>query len=103
MANYKENTISLGYSDIASLVVVGYIEGKGAVPEMLSLGGDGTYKGYIVTKPEMVPEHYKKVLEYKSWIRIYDDTQMVYSVNADKISVYRAGDFGILILVENEK
>lgn len=103
MANYKENTISLGYSDIASLVVVGYIPGKGADAHMLSLGGDGSYKGYVITDYELVPEHYKKAYECNHWLKIYDDEHLVYSVEADHIAIYRAGDYGILILVENRK
>ena len=103
MRNYKETSIGLGYSDIASLVVVGYVAGKGAVAQMLSMGGDGSYKGYVVDDERAIPGYYKKVMDYSAWLRIYDDTGLVYSVEANHIAIYRAGDYGIVILTEDKR
>lgn len=95
--NYKDfNKVSLGYSDIASLV----FRGPKTLTE-IKFGEDGHYNAYFVTEEIDIPSHYTLVAESETWGKIYDDDSMVLSVYADKISIYRAGEMGILIYAPN--
>ena len=41
---------------------------------------------------------------FKAWLKIYDDEGLTEDYSADKIRVYRAGDFGCIIqLLKEEK
>lgn len=93
MKNYKEYPMmALGSSDIASLVA----RGCDNLAE-IKMGGDGSYKAHYITEECEIPNHYEKVFECHHWIKIYDDDIMVADIRADKISLYRAGDYGIII------
>lgn len=92
--NYKEKTIDLGYSDIASLI----LRSPGEIGEVHT-GSDGDYKGYLVDETVEIPDYYKKVYEADTWLKIYDDETMVLQVRAKKINVYNAGKSLILQFV----
>ena len=96
MTNYKDNVKYLGYSDIASLTIR-----NGGKVEILNLGSDGDYSAKIVKDRELIPGHYNKKYEFKNWIWIYDDGGRKTEFEAENIEIYTAGDFGILILLEN--
>ena len=89
--NYKDKTIDLGYSDIASLI----LRSPGEIGEVHT-GSDGNYKGYLVDETIEIPDYYKKVYEADTWLTIYDDETMVLEVRAKKINVYNAGKSLIL-------
>ena len=94
MKNYKEKTIQLGESDIASLV----IRTANELTE-LKFGGDGIYKAYIVEEDVEIPSHYTKVFETKSnWTKIYDDEEMVSRFNRP-LEIYRAGEYSCIIRI----
>lgn len=86
----------LGSSDIASLVMIG-CKAAGAVAEMLHFGEDGNYYAYIVDQKIEIPSHYKLVTSFESWLKIYDDDELIYKCSASRIDIYRAGDFGCII------
>lgn len=92
--NYKEKTIDLGYSDIASLI----LRSPGEIGEVHT-GSDGDYKGYLVDETVEIPDYYKKVYKADTWLKIYDDETMVLQVRAKKINVYNAGKSLILQFV----
>lgn len=102
MKSYKDfNTISIGGSDIACLVLVGCKvnekgESLGAFTELLHFGEDGSYRAYYATEPCEVGEHYKKVASFNGWLKIYDDSDRTFSEYGD-FNIYRAGDFGCII------
>lgn len=87
----------IGSSDIASLALVGCKAGTGAVAEMLHFGEDGNYYAYIVDQKIEIPSHYKLVTSFESWVKIYDDDELIYKCSAPQIDIYRAGDFGCII------
>lgn len=103
MKTYKDfGETYIGSSDIASLVMVGYVEEKGANPEMLHFGMDNSYTAYIVTEENVtIGAHYRKVAEFSTWLKIYDDEELVRSFKAEKIIVYRAGMMGCIIQLIN--
>lgn len=102
MKSYKDfDTISIGGSDIACLVLVGCKrnekgESLGAFTELLHFGEDGSYKAYYVTEPCEIGEHYRKVTSFNSWLKIYDDTEKTFDVYGD-FNIYRAGMLGCII------
>lgn len=96
--SYKDfYKIYLGESDIASIVLVGCQPQGGAKADLLYFGQDGFYKAYFVTEDIPIPEHYEKAFEFRSWLAIYDDNNYSGCVKADKIEVYRTGEFGCVI------
>lgn len=98
MAHYKDRTFNLGDSDIASLTVRFPMEA-----EVLHLGKDASYKGYVVFNDEAtIPDHYQMVLSGKVWCRIYDDYDLAMVVHGETIDIYRAGEMGILIHATGE-
>lgn len=99
MKTYKDfERMYIGSSDIASLVMVGYAKGKGVSSTMLKFGKDDSYSAYIVTGEDVtIGAHYQKVAEFKSWLKIYDDEELVRQFEAAKIIVYRAGLLGCII------
>jgi len=98
--NYKEyDKISLGYSDIAALVMVGYKPRIGAVPQMLNFGEDSHYSAYLVDGEAEIGSHYTLIAEYYTWLKIYDDDDLVARFDGTTIRVYRAGEMGCIIQV----
>ena len=89
--NYKEKTIDLGYSDIATLI----LKSPCNIGEVHT-GSDGSYKGYLVDETIEIPDYYKKVYEADTWLNVYDDESLVLQVRAEKINVYNAGNSCII-------
>lgn len=94
--DYKKQGI--GYSDIASLIMEGIRDGEVKL-ERLLFGGDNDYDAYIVDDKAEIPEYYSKVAEFDKWFMLYDDERRVMNVHADKINVYRAGEYGCIIQI----
>lgn len=120
MIDYKKEVVSLGQSDIASLTVVGCTT-DGVVAKILNMGGDGSYSAYIVRNPKsLLPDHYRAVMQFRcftqfynhdgsrgevvamnTWVKIFDDSSLVAEFDAKEISILRAGDYGIMIVLED--
>lgn len=101
MENYKQHTISLGSSDVALLMLLGF-KSDDLQPEILNLGGDGKYKAYVVFDSDCeIPSHYTLRTTFKKWLKVYDDEELVAHIKADTINIYRSGDYGVLIHIEN--
>ena len=105
MKTYKDfEKQYIGDSDIASLILAGYVEGKGLDLKELHFGQDGSYSAYIVEGDEVeIGSHYNIVTEFNSWMKIYDDERLTKSFHADKIIVYRAMEMGCIIQLINKK
>lgn len=101
--SYKDRVLSLGFSDYATLVAVGFESEKGIKSELIKYGGDSSYKAYVVNENVEIPKHYKLVVSFDKWVKVYNDVGLVLDVLADKINIYRAGEFGTLIQLVNEK
>ena len=92
MKSYKDYEKKyIGMSDIANLILAGSSD-NGLKLAVLHFGMDNDYYAYIVDADAEIGEHYTKVAEFKSWLRIYDDSFLTQEFNANKISVYRAGE-----------
>lgn len=91
--DYEE--IFLGFSDIASLILVTCDHEKGLESSVLKMGSDGEYFAYLC-KNAKIGEHYTKKYECNGWIKIYDDNKKMFD-QFGKFEIYRAGDFGIII------
>lgn len=98
MKNYKSfGRDFLGVSDVASLVLAGYTN-EGFKTAELHFGCDGYYKAYIVDENDIeIGEHYKKVAEFKTWCRVYDDMEKTRTFRADRIVFYRAAEMGCIV------
>lgn len=97
MRSYKEYEKKyIGMSDIANLILAGSSD-NGLRLTALHFGMDNDYYAYIVDSDAEIGEHYTKVAEFKGWLRIYDDSFLTREINADKISIYRAGEMGCII------
>ncbi len=100
MKTYKDfEKQYIGSSDIASLIMAGYIDGKGFVTMPLHFGQDGSYSAYIVEGETEIGSHYKKEVEFDTWLKIYDDEELVKTFDAKKIIIYRAAEMGCIIQV----
>jgi hypothetical protein len=99
---YKQYAMRLGASDNAALTTTGFVEGSGIMPQLLCFNEPGVYRAWIVTDPGLVPKYYRPAQRFKGWLNIYDDNYCVCKIEkTDKdIIVYRSGDFGILIYIE---
>lgn len=89
----------IGSSDIASLILVGYKEGEGFITIPLQFGQDDSYNAYIVEGEAEIGSHYEKRAEFNSWLKIYDDEELVKSFKGNKIIVYRAAEMGCIIQI----
>lgn len=103
---YKEcaKKIWLGGSDIACLIAVGCVsddEFQNSTDVLRCLpihfGGDGFYQAYLVDENAEIGSHYEIVARFGSWLRIYDDNQLVFNHNAKMFEIYRAGNYGMII------
>lgn len=105
MKTYKDfEKEYIGSSDIASLILAGC--GKhGLELKELHFGQDASYLAYIVNENDVeIGNHYHKVAEFESWLKIYDDEELVDKYKADKIIVYRAAEMGCIIhLINNQE
>ena len=106
MKSYKDfEKITIGSSDIASLILVGVTE-NGVDSKILNFGQDDDYSAYIVAGYEdevKIGNHYELRATFETWMKIYDDDGLVRTFECDKICVYRAGEMGCIIhLVPNK-
>lgn len=100
MNEYKKEFAQLGCSDYASLIVV-TTDDQGLSLNDLHFGGDGCYKAWIVNDEDLIPEHYKKVINGYNWMKIYDDEGLTIVINSKFIEVYRAAEMGCLIYFDD--
>lgn len=105
--------VNLGGSDIAALIVVGCGKEKLNVAA-IDYGGDGSYSAYLCGKETEIPAYYTKVFECDHWLKIYDDTSLVFDSDDNSLvfnsdmngrifhhfAIYRAADFGTIIQME---
>ena len=100
MKNYKDyETINIGNSDIASLVLVGFKNNIGAITDLLKFNEDGAYSAYLVDSEAKIKSHYTKVATFNTWLKIYDDFGLVQYLTGQEINIYRAGAFGCIIQI----
>lgn len=102
MAYYKDSVTSIGSSDIATLIFVGYDMTEYKVKaEAIRYGGDGSYKAYLVNDKALIPSHYRKVAEFRTFLNVYDDSGIAFKASYHpRFEVYRAGDYGTIIYEE---
>lgn len=101
MKNYKDyGKVNIGSSDIAALIMAG---GGQKNPSWLLFGEDGSYSAYIVDENAAIGEHYKEIIQFDFWMKIYDDDGLTRHFHADKIKVFRAGEFGCIIQLIGDK
>lgn len=115
--NYRNlPAYSLGASDVGHLVMRGLRYGEGEVLEKLEFGGDGEYfarignvnnpclppydRYFCTTVHDKAPKYYELVAEFNWELDIFDDQMRTVSIKGTYIYVYRAGDYGCLILVD---
>lgn len=100
MKTYKDFTKEyIGTSDIASLILAGCDENGLSLKE-LHFGGDGSYNAYIIDDSTIeIPSHYRKVAEFESWMKVYDDGGLTGKFVGKKITVYRAAEMGCIIQI----
>lgn len=100
MTNYHNYpTESIGYSDIAMLIAVGYDANGDDIAKVIKYGGDGSYSAHIVDEKCDIPAHYHEVARFCGFCRIYDDRGLnaAYDFAAKTIVIYRAGEMGTMI------
>lgn len=86
----------IGVSDVAALTLVGF-NGKEVESHVLKFEGDGSYRAYIVDENAEIGTHYTKEAAFESWMRVYDDLGLTWEGYAQRINVFRAGDYGCII------
>lgn len=99
---YKTVQVSLGQSDISELVFRFCCDFDGHIENTLKavrFGSDGDYKAYVTTEHISVPDHYEFICDGSTWLTVYDDDTAVAHFKADGINVYRAGDYGCIIML----
>lgn len=110
----------IGESDSARLIVEGYYPTRGNILRKIQFGEDGVYRARIGQAKDLgveltgvdwiddneiwkkVPSYYEKILDSWGYLDVYDDTGKTMRISASVIRVYRAGDFGCLILVTGD-
>ena len=70
---------------------------NGLKVEALHFGGDSSYSAYIVDENAGIPERYKLQAAFEKWLKIYDDNELTFEATADRINVFRCGDYGCII------
>lgn len=111
MKNYKKDydKYSIGSSDMACVLCAGMISTGSEYWECelstawINFGEDGDYKAYIVDAECEIPAHYQLAHKFESWLTVYDDDECVFKAHADKINIYRAGSFGVIIQLIGER
>lgn len=92
--HHEYSKISLGASDVASLVLRFPCGSK-----VLDFGEDGGYSSYLVDEECIIPDHYSLECECEHWLWIYDDTSRTLQFDGEKIRVFRAGVKGCIIQI----
>lgn len=99
MNNYKNyQKAYIGFSNIASLILVGCGE-DGLVLHELHFGQDDSYHAYIVDGDAEIGQHYHLEASFQSWLKIYDDAELVKGFYGSEINVFRSGMMGCIIQV----
>lgn len=93
----------IGSSDRAMLTLTGFDSDNKEFLYELAFGEDNTYNAYIAYENTDIGEHYKRVVEFFSYMEISDDDGFVTEYKADKICVYRAGEMGCVIQLINKR
>ena len=89
---YKKNKISLGSSDMSSLLLR-----AGSQIELLNFGIDDCYSAWYVDESDVeIPSHYSLITSTTKWLKIYDDSSLVFDERGD-FEIYRAGEMGCII------
>lgn len=98
---YKQfGKIYLGSSDYAALTLTGNDREKGVKAMLLKFGGDDAYDAYLVDDDDAeIGAHYDQVAAFDDWMTVYDDDGIAAKIKADKIAVYRAGNYGCIVKV----
>ena len=90
--SYKRNKISLGSSDMATLLLR-----SGYQLELLHFGIDECYTAwYVIDSTVEIPSHYSLITSTTKWLKIYDDSSLVFDERGD-FEIYRAGEMGCII------
>lgn len=92
---------SLGFSDIAALVLVG-CGNNNLKSEVLHFGGDDSYSAYVVDSRAKIGGHYQLKARFTTWLKVYDDEGLqldLYGGVGTEFLIYRAGGYGCLIQV----
>lgn len=108
MRDYHEyKKIDLGGSDIAVITLTGCApEGEasdyGLKACFLRFVEDGDYSAYVVDADAEIGAHYRMVTSFETWMRTFDDDGHGVEFKADKIVVYRAGEYGCIVQLLNK-
>lgn len=98
--------LDIGGSDSAYLTVNSTEDINGNISNAdheLKFGEDGDYKAYITYGDVEIGSHYKKKLEFNNAkITISDDDGPSFFALAEKITIYRAGEFGCIIDLQGD-
>lgn len=104
MSSYKRSIVSIGSSDIATLLFVGpNIDANKAALNIYQAKypEDGSYTSYFVDEENTeIPDHYHLEVEFKDWMTVYDDESCVgrfFAKDFGTVKVYRAGDYDMII------
>lgn len=97
--HHSYNKEYIGSSDIAALTLVGVSEHSGVTCSMLNYGEDGDYHAYIVDDNAEIPDSYAYVDHFVSWMKVYDDNELIRTFKGKMIAVYRRGQRGTIIQV----
>lgn len=98
---HEYERLFIGASDIAALTLVGITE-QGLEAKVLDFGEDGSYYAYVIDDDLEIPNHYKLIYTFKSWMKVYDDEELMQKFQKKLINVYRCGDFGCIIQLKNK-
>lgn len=105
--NYKDyKKIYIGESDRAELTLRFFNNEKKEIDHQeLHFGCDNAYDAYLINDENVeIPEHYNLVFESSSpWLDIIDDVNIITFNNIESIKIYRAGDYGCIIVVKHLK
>ena len=71
--------------------------------DLIRFGADGDYFCYLIDENYEVPSHYKLINTYTNWLKIYDDENLTFKIDAPVIAIYRAGIYGLIIKIIGKK
>lgn len=106
--NYKDyKKIYIGESERAELTLRFFNSEKKAIDcQGLHFGCDGAFEAYIIMDADAaIPGYYQLVFESTSpWLDIIDDIGLsCYFSNLENIKIYRAGNYGCIIVLKHLK
>lgn len=92
-------TIRLGFTDIGAILFAGIDDDNNLCSAYISVGGDGEFTGLLTTNKAEIPPTYDHMFTSYYWLKIYDDSSLIFSKYATTIEVYQNVDLSIIILV----